>query len=243
MPRLVHGKLEKTDSPAITSTRPIILTSLLACLLLYVLEQILAVSYLTKTLAKIILFAGLPGCYFFFNKTALTEGTSVKARQEGILRSLKPGALFGILAFCIVLAAYMLLQDALDLPAIAQELTEKSQVTPANFLLVGFYITIGNSFLEEFFFRGFLFGSLSRLGRTQLAYVYSSLLFGLYHIAIFQTWFNPWMMSLALVGLVGVGFIFNWLNTKANHFYNSWLAHVFADAAIILVGLRMFELI
>lgn len=234
---------DKQSISLVTETRFIILSSLLACSLLYIVEQVLVANYLTKTLSKVLLFVGIPGVYSSLLGTASISLSTKRKERQLALGSLRAGSILGVVAFCIILATYVILQGALDLPAIALELQEKSLVTPTNFLLVGLYITFGNSFLEEFFFRGFIFRSLHRLGRTKLAYCYSSLLFGLYHIAIFRTWFSPWLIGLALLGLISVGFIFNWINVRSNHFYNSWLAHILADAAIILVGLRMFEII
>ncbi|WP_352418238.1 CPBP family glutamic-type intramembrane protease [Proteiniborus sp.] len=34
---------------------------------------------------------------------------------------------------------------------------KKPRITPVNFIYVSLYITFGNSFLEEIFFRGFIF--------------------------------------------------------------------------------------
>ena len=197
----------------------IVISSLLACCLLYYVEQVLAVDYVVKTLCKIALFVAIPYCYRHFMEQQ--DGAEKKKPAAG---SLKSGLFFGMAAFAIISVAYGLFQNALDLPAIAQELQQKSKITPANFLLVGSYITLGNSLLEELFFRGFIFLSLYKLGRKRWAYCYSSLLFAVYHIAIFRTWFTPGLMVLALLSLVAVGFIFNWLNAKSGNWLNSWLA-------------------
>ncbi len=50
-------------------------------------------------------------------------------------------------------------------------------------------------------------------------------------------------MALALLTLFVIGAVYNYLNEKAGHFLNSWLAHALADSAIILIGLRMFGMI
>ena len=110
-------------------------------------------------------------------------------------------------------------------------------------MLVGIYITLGNSFLEEFFFRGFIFLNLYNQGYKKIAYIYSSLLFGVYHIAIFKTWFSPLLTVLALLGLVIAGIVFNWIDTKSENFINSWIVHILADSAIIIIGMGMFGII
>ncbi|TAH63854.1 MAG: CPBP family intramembrane metalloprotease, partial [Gottschalkiaceae bacterium] len=103
--------------------------------------------------------------------------------------------------------------------------------------------TFINSFLEEFFFRGFIFLNLYKLGFKKGAYIFSSILFSLYHIGIFKNWFNPLLIILAVSGLISVGFIFNYIDTKSKSFINSWIVHILADAAIMLIGLRMFNML
>jgi hypothetical protein len=62
-------------------------------------------------------------------------------------------------------------------------------------------------------------------------------------MAIFKNWFNPALIALALFGLIFIGFVFDWLNTKSENFINSWLVHIMADSAIIIIGLKMFNMI
>jgi membrane protease YdiL (CAAX protease family) len=119
----------------------------------------------------------------------------------------------------------------------------KSKITAANFIFIAIYITLGNSLLEEFFFRGFIFLNLRQLGKEKFAYLFSALLFAIYHISIFQSWFTLPLMLLSLFGLFTIGIVFNWLNTKTNTIINSWIVHIFADLAIILIGLKLFEII
>lgn len=218
----------------------VVISSLMACICLYIVEQYLGVSYVIKTLSKLLLFVGFPLIYNrFIKKSDLVSEASLRYANK---KDIKLGVVFGIISFGIIFAAYFIFKGAIDLNDIVNDLKEKN-ITAANFVLIGIYITIGNSFLEEFFFRGFIFLNLYNMGNRKLAYVYSSLLFGLYHIAIFKTWFSIGIILICLLGLVTIGLIFDWLDTRSNNFINSWLVHIFADSAIILIGLRMFEII
>lgn len=218
--------------------RFIILSTLLACFILYVVEQGVGVNYAIKTILKISIFIGLPISYVkLINKQNISEALKLKNLN---LRDFKTGFIAGLLFFTIVMGAYFIVGNQIDFHMIAQELQTKLKVTPLNFIFIGLYITFGNSFLEEFFFRGFIFMNLYELRSKKIAYVYSSILFSLYHIAIFRTWFTLPITFLALFGLVSVGFLFNWMDTKSRNFINSWIAHIFADIAVILIGLRMF---
>jgi membrane protease YdiL (CAAX protease family) len=219
----------------------IIFGSLGAVVLLYIIEQIIGVSYEIKTLAKILLFVAVPYVYIIVFKKHTSKQTVNINRADK--RNLLTGAFFGITCFLIIITAYYLLRDIINLQGIVDELTVKSKITPVNFMFVGLYITFGNSLLEEFFFRGFIFLNLYEIKSKRVAYLYSALLFGFYHISIFKTWFNMWLMVLALAGLVSVGFVFNWLDAKSGNFLNSWIVHILADIAIILIGLKMFNVI
>jgi membrane protease YdiL (CAAX protease family) len=221
--------------------RYIFVSSLIACMLLYLVEQVLGVDYFVKTFSKVMIFTLVPYVYIkAVKKSSIVEELNLRKLNK---KNFKLGFLFGMSAFTILIAGYFIFKNFIDLDTIAAELTTKLKITPGNFIFIGLYITFGNSFLEEFFFRGFVFLNLHNTGDKRLAYIYSSLLFALYHIAIFKSWFNIWLILLCLLGLFIVGLLFNWLNTKSKNFINSWLVHILADSAIILIGMRMFRII
>lgn len=218
----------------------IITTTLISCIALYFIEQVLSVNYAVKTVSKILLFTLIPYFYISLKKTTIKEALNFKNINK---QHLKYGFFLGIFCFFTIIVTYYILKNVINFETISYEMQNKSKITPTNFILVGTYVTFGNSFLEEFFFRGFVFLNLYEIGYRKLAYIFSSLAFGLYHIAIFKNWFSLPLTLLALFGLISVGFIFNFLNTKSKNFLNSWLVHIFADSAIILIGFKMFEII
>ncbi|SHH98185.1 CPBP family intramembrane glutamic endopeptidase [Clostridium grantii] len=219
----------------------VIISTILSCLFLFFIEQNIGASYIVKTITKIILFTLVPYIYFrFYKKQSIKKALNLSGTTK---KHFSLGMIFGVLAFVIVLLAYFILRSYIDIAAISYEMQTKSKITPANFILVGAYITFGNSFLEEFFFRGYVFLNLYEMGYPKIAYIFSALAFALYHLAIFRTWFDLPVMILALFGLISVGIVFNWLDTKSKNFINSWILHILADSAIILIGMKMFEII
>jgi len=157
--------------------------------------------------------------------------------------NLRYGIILGVSSFVIVILTFMFVKDYINIADIISELENKSKINPTNFILVGLYIIFINSFLEELFFRGFVFLNLYKLGHRKLGYIFSSLLFSLYHITIFQTWFNIYLTSLALVGLITIGLIFNYVDTKSQNFLNSWIIHILADCAIIAIGIKLLGIV
>lgn len=213
----------------------IIGSSLIFCTILYIIEQVLEVNYGIKTGAKWVLFIGMP---LLLNHFIKKEKKEKQVDKKGILL----GLLFGIISFSVIVVAYIFLKEIIDFNSIVTEMKTKSKITPENFIFIAIYVTFGNSLVEEFFFRGYIFLNLYQEGKKKIAYIYSSGLFSVYHLAIFQSWFEWHVMVLALFGLFVIGFIFSWLNTKTNTFFNSWIVHILADTAIVLIGFKLFGL-
>jgi membrane protease YdiL (CAAX protease family) len=190
-----------------------------------------------STPIKMACFLGLP----------LLMGGSGQWKRLVVYRShfkaYRIGVALGVCAGAIIGMAFIVLNPWLDLEKISSELIQKSRITPQIFIWVGLYITFGNSFLEEFFFRGFVFQNLAEMGYVRTGYAFSALLFSVYHLSIFATWFSGPLVILALVSLFTVGMIFNYVNVKTQTIINSWIMHLLADAAIIVIGLKLFALI
>ncbi|MGP4109190.1 CPBP family intramembrane glutamic endopeptidase [Virgibacillus sp. L01] len=214
-----------------TEKKLIVLLSSLSIAILFIIEQVLSFEYLYKTMAKVFIFFLV---LFSFHYIAKSKTTYFATR--GIdTRRLKISAGLGIGAFLILFGAYLVLKEHIDFTQISENLAQKN-ITGDTFLFISIYIIVGNSFLEEIFFRGFIFKNLQQKHRL-FAYIYSSFLFAIYHTAIFLTWFNIGLFLLALFGLFSVGLVFNWLNENSSNIYNSWLVHIIADSAIIIIAL------
>ncbi len=219
----------------------IIIVSLAACVMLYILEQVLGADYATKTAAKVILFTAAPFVYLKFFKRESIKDSLSQVKLKGSPYKLE--LLLGAVSFTGVFGAYFLLGGYIDFDVILKELRVRSQIDASSYVFIGIYIIFGNSFLEELFFRGFVFLSLFKQGHRKLAYVYSSALFGIYHIAMLNTWISPLLLGLAVAGLTIVGLVFNWLDSRSGNIVNSWIVHMLADCALIIIGMSMFDLI
>ncbi len=132
-----------------------------------------------------------------------------------------------------ILFAFFLLHPFIDIDALLAELNSLG-ITPLVFPFVALYILLVNSILEEFFFRGLLPGSLTHsLSRLLIP----SLLFALYHISIFLTWFTLPLLVLAVIGIWIGGIIFQIANRLGESILPSWIIHMFADLGILIVGI------
>lgn len=212
--------------------------SLFACGVLYGIEQGMHVNYLIQSLVKIALFLLIPAVFYWSNRHERRMTVSRRSNNGG--NNWIYAVLLGVLSFGAVLGAYLILSPFIDFAHVVADLQNRLKVTQMNYLLIGAYVIFINSLLEEVFFRGFVFAELYKKGRRFYAYFFSSLLFAAYHISIFRTWFEWPLMILALLGIMTGGLIFCWLNRHELKITYSWIAHVFADIAIIGIGYTLF---
>jgi len=214
----------------------ILIFSLFVCLI----DAVIKPNYFVKIPIKIVFFLVLPILFFIFNKNDTSEFKKLfVVKKKGFLTSIG----LGITVFAVIMGGYLLTEDLIDYSNVTKSLTESMGITADNFIYVAFYIAIINSFLEEFFFRGYGFITLKKYSSRKFAYLFSSGVFAVYHIGMLVGMFNIGALLLLLAGLVAGGCIFNYLNELNDNIYSSWFVHMFANFAINTVGLILFGIL
>ena len=118
------------------------------------------------------------------------------------------------------------------------KITDMDLGTPTVFIGVGVFYSLFHSFLEEYYWRWFVFGQLNRLTRLGPAIVVSSLGFMAHHILVIGTYFGffspvTWLFSLCVA--IGGG-VWAWLYHRSGSLLGPWVSHLFVDAAIFIAG-------
>ena len=194
-------------------------------------------NYFVKIPIKILFFLALPMLFFVKNKEAFQDFKKLFVfKKGGILKAF----LLGIGVYAVIVGGYFLTRNVIDFSNVTSSLTEGMGITAKNFIFVSLYISLMNSFLEEFFFRGFGFITLKKYTTRTVAYVFSSTLFAIYHVGMLVGMFEFWALLLLLLGLIIGGCIFNYLNELNDNVYPSWFVHMFANFAINTVGFILF---
>ncbi|WP_200411207.1 CPBP family intramembrane glutamic endopeptidase [Virgibacillus salexigens] len=212
----------------------IISSTIITCSLLAVIEHTLEINYAIKSFSKIGMFFLTIWFYqAIFKDYHLKSVLSLKKlKKQDLFRLLA----LGIASASIVLLAYIFLQPFFDIEQIKHDLTDRLGITATGFIFVGVYITFVNSFLEEYFFRGFVFFQLPR----KVGYIFSPLLFASYHIPMIALWFSPYLIGACFIGLWLIAFIFHKVNEKNQTIWSSWIIHICADIMIIMIGTTLF---
>lgn len=206
------------------------------CMIMAVVDGIFMADYFVKSAIKLVLFVGTPFIYQLFDKELNLKNLFIP-NKKGMLIAIS----LCIPVYFVIFGGYLLLKDVFDFSNITTSLTENIGVTGANFIYVSLYISFINSLLEEFFFRGFAFLSLKTAVSTKTAYIFSSLIFALYHIAFMIGWFSLVVFLVVMAGLFVGGMCFNYLNSKSGNIYTSWFVHMFANFAINTIGFMLFN--
>ena len=197
-------------------------------------------NYFVKIPIKILFFLALPMLFFVKNKEAFRDFKKLFVfKKNGILKAF----LLGLGVYAVIVGGYFLTRNAIDFSNVTSSLTEGMGITAKNFIFVSLYISLMNSVLEEFFFRGFGFITLKKYTTRKVAYVFSSTLFAIYHVGMLVGMFECWALLLLLLGLIIGGCIFNYLNELNDNVYPSWFVHMFANFAINTVGFILFEVL
>lgn len=217
----------------------VILTTVFCALAMAFVDGVIQPPYFVKSGAKIAVFL-LPALWYF-QKFKAWE--SLKALFLLKKRELLAALGLGIGAFGVIIGGYALISRFFSLDEAILTLTADGGVSAENFLYVSFYIAIVNSLLEEFFFRGYAFLNLKSLTSRRFAYLFSAVLFAVYHLGMVFGNGNILIWGGALLLLTAAGLILNALNEKSGSILTSWLLHMCANLAINTVGFYVFGML
>ena len=213
----------------------VIFSTILMCFV----DGVIVPPYFYKSIIKIVLFLLVPMIYFLLykEKNIYLKKLFVPKKKDFLL-----ALLLGAGVFAVIMTAYFLCRNYIDFSGIQESLTGGIGVNADNFVYVAMYISVVNSFLEEFFFRGFAFLTLKKFASKRFAYLFSSLMFAFYHVAMMIGWYDCIVIGLCLIGLMIGGCIFNYFDEQGNSIYLYWLIHMFANLATNTIGFMLFYL-
>lgn len=208
----------------------IILTVIISCIFMAIVEMVIEPSYFIKSVLKIVLFLILPLVKLCVQKEKVAS-YFLRLDKKGLVKLLT----LGIGVYAVIMAGFFVANMLFDFSALVASLSADQRVSPSNFIWVAVYISFGNSLLEEFLFRFLGFIKLSEYLSKKVSYIFSSCIFAIYHIAMIGSSFPVPLILLSVAGLAIGGAIFNYVDDKNKSIYNSWIIHMFADFAIMTI--------
>ncbi len=159
------------------------------------------------------------------------------------------GACFGALVVTAMMSIYFLFLADSEFAAgllekVKQKTFDSGIDSPLKCLVVGIFYALVHSFLEEYYFRWFVFGQLKTFVPVPIASLISSLGFMAHHVILlavfFESWTSPlvWLFSAAIC--IG-GTFWAWLYQRSGSLKAPWLSHLVVDAGIFTLGYLMIR--
>ncbi len=208
----------------------IIILVIICCIIMALVETVIEPVYFVKSAIKVTVFLLFPLIFAKAVKLKLFDN-SFALDKKSLIRLL----LLGSFIYAAIIGLYALTKNIFDYSSLVDSLSTDQKVDSSSFIWIALYISFCNSFLEEFLFRLISFIKLSEFTGKKTAYIFSSVIFAVYHIAMIGTSFPLPLLFLALIGLAAGGFIFDYVDEKNNKIYNSWIIHMFADFALMTI--------
>lgn len=217
----------------------IIISVILLALSVCLVDAIIKPNYVIKSIVKIIFYLLVPMIYFIINKDELKDFKQLfYPNKKDFLKTI----LLSISVYLTIVIGYFLVRNFIDFSNVTSNLINNMGITPNNFIYVTIYISFLNSFLEEFFYRGYAFITLKKHIDRKIAYIFSASLFAIYHVGMILESFHFPDIILVVIGLFMGGCLFNYLNEKSNNIYPSWIVHMFTNFGINTVGFILFSM-
>jgi uncharacterized protein len=112
--------------------------------------------------------------------------------------------------------------------------------TPLAYIGMAIGLSLLHSFLEEYYWRGFVFGRLSAWVSPLPAVFFSSLAFAAHHLLVIDRYVPPgqfWSLTIpATLAVAAGGAAWCWLYRRTGSLAAPWISHVVVDAALMLLG-------
>jgi membrane protease YdiL (CAAX protease family) len=174
----------------------------------------------------------------------------VVAVQRARLRLRVPGRaglVDGILFGAIIFAAMLLMYYGWLKPraqlgsateAICRKVASFGIDSPGEYVALALFYSLAHSFLEEYYYRWFVFGQFRRFVPLWAAILVSSLAFTAHHVILLGTYFGyvSWQTALFSTAIAVGGAVWAWIYARSGSLLGPWISHLFADAAIFAIG-------
>ena len=195
------------------------------------------VQQTTLALGKMVQFS-LPVVFFW-----LLERSWPRPGKAS-LRGVPLGVAFGVVVAAGMFGLYYgFLRDSSvfgNTPAmVRRKLEEFGLDTPAAFFAFAGFLCVIHSFLEEYYWRWFVFGQLRRVVPLGSAILVSSFAFMAHHVIVLNVYFPGqfWTATLPFsLCVAGGGVVWAWLYQRSGSLLGPWLGHLLIDAAILVIG-------
>lgn len=183
---------------------------------------------------------------WLFFRYRFERSRKAKAEPESESDSKIPNWLWAIgfgFGVCVVMGiTYWVLSGGEVMAGMTEKVGEKvaglGMDSVWKFALLGVFYALVHSFLEEYYWRWFVYDLLKRFVSVPVANVISSLGFMAHHVVLLSVYFG-WTSPMTWLCSAGVaigGMYWAWLYQETRTLVWPWISHMVVDAGIFVVG-------
>jgi membrane protease YdiL (CAAX protease family) len=169
--------------------------------------------------------------------------------QGPTARGLMLGIGFGLLVGAVMLGAYhgglrssrVMIEASVRIRA---KMAEFGITSPLEFLALSVFLCVAHSFLEEYYWRWFVFGRLRTLLPMGLAVLLSSLGFMSHHVLILWAYLPDRVLTGVVPASLAVaagGAVWAFLYARDDSLVAPWVSHALVDAALFVIGWDLMQ--
>jgi len=108
-----------------------------------------------------------------------------------------------------------------------------------HYVVFGAALAVGHSLIEEYYWRWYVFGRLTRVVSAPIAYILGSLAFAAHHFVVLSCYFSFWGTIVFGIGVAVGGAVWSFQYQRQRTLVGSWMSHLLVDAAIFWIGYRL----
>jgi uncharacterized protein len=166
-------------------------------------------------------------------------------RFAGLLPGLGFGVAVAALIFVLYYGALRHSPLLAETPArVRQKVQEFGVASAESYALFSAIICLAHSLLEEYYWRGFVFGQSRRLLPLAPSLLLSALAFMAHHVLVLSVFLPGQFLSAVVplsLAIAAGGAVWAWLYERSGSVWSPWLSHLLVDAAIFGVGWEMLR--
>jgi len=111
-----------------------------------------------------------------------------------------------------------------------------------HFIPFAVFVTVAHSFLEEFYWRWFVYGNLRHLVPGQRAHLLAAVSFAAHHLVVTCQFF-PFPLAFFFAFSVAVGgYLWSQLYERQRSLAGAWASHLVVDAGLMAIGWHLLHL-
>jgi len=108
-----------------------------------------------------------------------------------------------------------------------------------HFWLSGFFLSVVHSFIEEYYWRWFVFGRLRSLTPVRAAHILAGVSFAAHHVVVVTQFFSIFWGLVSGVCVALGGIVWSAMYDKQETLVGAWASHMIVDSGIMAIGHRL----